>query len=66
MQNFSARKKRATKTRARIKASGKIRLSIHRTVKHIYAQVIDDHNGKIEVESEENVGTTFIVELPIK
>jgi signal transduction histidine kinase len=31
----------------------------------IVKRIIDDHNGKIEVESEENVGATFIVELPI-
>jgi nitrogen fixation/metabolism regulation signal transduction histidine kinase len=30
----------------------------------IVKQIIDDHNGKIEVESQENVGTTFVVKLP--
>ena len=30
----------------------------------IVKRIVDDHNGKIEVESEENIGTTFIVELP--
>jgi signal transduction histidine kinase len=30
----------------------------------IVKRIVDDHNGKIEVESEENVGTTFVVELP--
>ncbi len=32
----------------------------------IVKRIVDDHNGKIEVESEENVGTTFIVELPME
>ncbi|MDQ3635887.1 MAG: ATP-binding protein [Acidobacteriota bacterium] len=30
----------------------------------IVKKIIDDHNGKIEVESQENVGTTFVVKLP--
>lgn len=30
----------------------------------IVKRIVDDHNGKIDVESEENVGTEFIVELP--
>ncbi|MGI8669274.1 MAG: sensor histidine kinase [Aridibacter sp.] len=32
----------------------------------IAKKIIDDHNGKIEVESEENVGTTFEVRLPVR
>jgi two-component system NtrC family sensor kinase len=28
--------------------------------------IIDNHNGTIKVESEENVGTTFIVHLPVQ
>ena len=30
-----------------------------------YDIIIDKHNGSIEVESEENVGTKFIIQLPI-
>jgi len=36
------RLKRARQTRIRIAELGKIRLSIHRTNQHIYAQLIDD------------------------
>jgi len=38
--------RRARKVRARVKASGKLRLSIFRSSRHVYAQVIDDLNGK--------------------
>ena len=51
MQNFSARAKRAKKSRARIKASGKTRLCVHRTVKHIYAQIIDDTTATVLASS---------------
>ncbi len=38
---------RSLKTRKRISELGAIRLSIHRTNLHIYAQLIDDKNNKI-------------------
>ncbi len=38
--------RRATRVRAQIKASGRLRLSIFRSARHIYAQVIDDVAGK--------------------
>jgi len=38
--------RRATRVRARVKASGHLRLSIFRSARHIYAQVIDDAAGK--------------------
>ncbi len=39
--------KRATRTRVRLKGqdNGRLRLSVHRTGQHIYAQVIDDTKG---------------------
>ncbi|MDQ6998344.1 MAG: 50S ribosomal protein L18 [Mariprofundus sp.] len=38
--------RRARKVRARVKASGRLRLSIFRSARHVYAQVIDDESGK--------------------
>ncbi len=37
--------RRATRVRSRIKASGHLRLSVFRSARHIYAQVIDDAAG---------------------
>ena len=40
------RRRRRVRTALRSRAGGKPRLSVHRTGKHIYAQVIDDANGR--------------------
>ena len=32
----------------------------------IVKEIIEAHNGKISVSSEENIGTTFTIELPLK
>ena len=40
------RRRRRVRTALRGRASGKPRLSVHRSGKHIYAQVIDDAAGK--------------------
>ena len=40
------RRRRRVRTALRSRSGGKPRLSIHRTGKHIYAQVIDDAAGK--------------------
>ena len=40
------RRRRRVRTALRARASGKPRLTVHRSGKHIYAQVIDDAAGK--------------------
>ena len=40
------RRRRRVRTALRARASGKPRLSVHRSGRHIYAQVIDDAAGK--------------------
>ncbi len=39
--------RRSQKTRKKIKELGAVRLSVHRSNLHIYAQLIDDKNNKI-------------------
>ncbi len=46
MDKIKTRLRRATKARAKIKELSVIRLSVHRTPQHIYAQLIDP-SGKI-------------------
>ncbi len=40
------RRRRRVRTALKSRAGGKPRLSVHRTGKHIYAQIIDDAAGK--------------------
>jgi len=40
------RRRRRVRTALRARSGGKPRLSVHRTGKHIYAQIIDDAAGK--------------------
>ena len=40
------RRKQRVRTKLRKVAKGRVRLSIHRTGKHMYAQLIDDEQGK--------------------
>ncbi|MEO0424334.1 MAG: 50S ribosomal protein L18 [Pseudomonadota bacterium] len=47
MNKRNARQRRATKTRAKIRTLGKPRLSIHRTPRHIYAQVLSADGGQV-------------------
>jgi len=43
--------RRSRRVRARVKASGRLRLSVFRSARHIYAQVIDDVEGKTLVSA---------------
>ena len=47
MDKKSSRQRRARKTRAKIRELGKARLCIHRTPRHIYAQIIDGTGDKV-------------------
>ncbi len=47
MDKKSSRQRRAKKTRAKIRELGKARLCIHRTPRHIYAQIIDGSGDKV-------------------
>jgi large subunit ribosomal protein L18 len=51
MDKKSSRLRRARKTRAKIRALGKPRLCIHRTPRHIYAQIIDGAGNKVVVSA---------------
>jgi large subunit ribosomal protein L18 len=42
---LTSEQRRAYRTRAKVKATGRMRLSIHRSGKHIYAQLINDAEG---------------------
>lgn len=46
-QKKTSRIRRATKTRAKIRELAVPRLTIHRTAKHMYAQVIDADGSKV-------------------
>ena len=47
MDKKAARQRRAQRARGRIRTLGVDRLCVHRTPRHIYAQVIDDGGGKV-------------------
>ena len=47
MDKKSSRQRRARKTRAKIRELGRARLCIHRTPRHIYAQIIDESGDKV-------------------
>ncbi|MDT8376914.1 MAG: 50S ribosomal protein L18 [Mariprofundaceae bacterium] len=42
----SASIRRSRRVRARVKSTGRLRLSVFRSTRHIYAQIIDDAEGK--------------------
>ena len=47
MDKKSSRQRRARKVRAKIRELGRARLCIHRTPRHIYAQIIDESGQKV-------------------
>lgn len=47
MHKKIGRLRRATKTRARIRSRGMIRLCVHRTPRHIYAQIIASNGAHV-------------------
>jgi large subunit ribosomal protein L18 len=47
MDKIETRLRRARKTRARIAELKMVRLTVHRSNSHIYAQVIDETRGKV-------------------
>ncbi|AEB12445.1 50S ribosomal protein L18 [Marinithermus hydrothermalis] len=51
MSRLTAYERRKFRTRNKIKRSGRLRLSVHRSLKHIYAQIIDDEKGHTLVAS---------------
>lgn len=51
MEKIDSRLKRAAKIRAKIYSSGSMRLSVHRTPRHIYAQVLTHDGSKVIVSS---------------
>lgn len=51
MDKKASRLRRARKTRAKIRELGRARLCIHRTPRHIYAQIIDESGDKVLVSA---------------
>ncbi|MFI4853129.1 MAG: 50S ribosomal protein L18 [Candidatus Makana argininalis] len=51
MKKKKIRLKRAKKNRLKIKLSNAIRLSIHKTSRHIYAQIISQNNSEILISA---------------
>lgn len=47
MNKIETRKRRARKARAKIRSLGVARLSVHRTPRHIYAQIIDSADSRV-------------------
>ena len=51
MTKLNQAERRAQRVRRAIKATGRLRLSVHRTSKQIYAQIIDDAKGETLVSA---------------
>lgn len=54
MNNVNNRLRRARKTRAKIAELKGVRLSVHRTNLHIYAQILDETGGKVLATASTN------------
>lgn len=46
MARLTAYERRKFRVRNRVKRTGRLRLSVFRSLKHIYAQIIDDEKGE--------------------
>lgn len=58
MEKKARRQRRATRARAKIALDGRNRLCVHRTPRHIYAQIIAPEGGKVLVSA-----STLVKEL---
>ena len=56
MNSKNRRLRRSKKSRAIIAKIGLIRLSVHKSNSHIYAQLIDDKNNIVVQDSESKLG----------
>jgi len=54
MNKKSSRMRRTVKTRARLKRLGKVRLCVHRTPRHIYAQVLSAEGETVLASASTN------------
>ncbi|HXH72894.1 MAG TPA: 50S ribosomal protein L18 [Mariprofundaceae bacterium] len=46
LYDYNSATRRARRVRSRIKATGRPRLSVFRSARHVYAQIIDDATGR--------------------
>ena len=58
---FDRRRRRRVRTALRARSTDKPRLSVHRSGRHIYAQVIDDAAGKTLAERAKAAGVSQVV-----
>jgi large subunit ribosomal protein L18 len=64
MKSLTTRERRTFRTRKRIRRpvdTGRVRLSVFRSAKHIYAQIIDDLTGHTLAERAKAAGVSRVV-----